>query len=123
MSFLRLPAFGRGKARQDRLASFDDVARPTLSLHVPTFGGIIMKPLLSPIDGANQESTILAGQAEIQLATEHGVLCSGISIWLEGRWTDVEGKKDKGSSVCFEQRAVVDCPDSGRIWLQPGRQR
>lgn len=123
MSFLRFPSFGRGKGRDDTTPNDVLDARPTLRLHVPTFGGIVMKPLLNLVDGAAHEPTILAGQAEIELASEHDVMCSGISVWLEARWTDVEGLKDKGSSVCFEQRADVDCPDSGEIRLRPGRQR
>lgn len=123
MSFFRLPSFIKGKASNAIGSDVIHSTRPTLSLHVPTFGGIMMKPLLDPSDGAVNEPTILAGQVEIHQPGERGVMCSGISIWIEGRWTDMEGQKDKGTSVCYEQQAKVDCPNQGQIWLKPGRQR
>lgn len=123
MSFLRLPSFGRGKARSDTAPSVADNTRPTLSLHVPAFGGVMMKPLSDPSGSTFNEPTVLAGQLEVHLPTEHGMMCRGLSAWIEGRWTDVEGKKDKGSTVCYEQKAVIDCSDQEPLWLEPGRQR
>jgi hypothetical protein len=123
MSFFRLPSFISGKSRVATAVDVAGDAGPTLSLHVPTFGGLVMKPLLDLTDGAFHEPTILAGQVEIHQPEERGLMCNGISVWIEARWTDIEGQKEKGSSVCFEQKAKVDCTDQGPIWLQPGRQR
>jgi hypothetical protein len=123
MSFFRLPSFISGKSRDDTATGTGDTAGPTLSLHVPSFGGVMMKPLLDPSAGAVNTPTILAGQVEIYQPAERGLMCKGISVWIEGRWTDVEGGKDKGTSICYRQEAEVDCPEEGQMWLQPGRQR
>ena len=123
MSFFRLPSFISGKARDVTTTDISDETRATLSLHVPTFGGVMMKPLLDPSTGAINTPTILAGQVEINQPAESGLLCKGISVWIEARWTDVEGGKDKGISVCFKQEAEIDCPEGDQLWLQPGRQR
>jgi hypothetical protein len=72
----------------------------------------MMKPLLDPSTGAVNTPT-----------AERGLMCKGISVWIEGRWTDVEGGKDKGTSICYRQEAEVDYPEGEHIWLQPGRQR
>lgn len=82
-----------------------------------------MKPLSDPSGSTVNEPTILAGQVEIYLPTDHGFICKGLSVWIEARWIDVEGKKDKGRTVCWEQKAVIDCSDHEPFWLEPGRQR
>lgn len=120
MSFFRFSHSSGSKSRDVKAA---DNGRPTLKLHVPAFGGIVMKPILVTPEGPVADPTVLAGQLEIHVPGKNGIMCSGLSVWLEGRWTDVEGKKDKGTSVCFEQKAAVDCPDQGRIRLRPGSQR
>jgi hypothetical protein len=83
----------------------------------------MMKPLSDPSIGAVNTPTILAGQVELHQPAAIGLMCSGISVWFEGRWTDVEAGKDKGTSICYRQEAEVDCPEGGQVWLQPGRQR
>jgi hypothetical protein len=123
MSFFRLPSFISAKARDNNASNAYDDTKPTLSLHVPTFGGVMMKPLLDPSTGAVNTPTILAGQVEINQPAERGLMCKGISVWIEGRWTDVEGGKDKGTSICYRQEAEVDCPEGEQVWLKPGRQR
>jgi hypothetical protein len=123
MSFFRLPSFISGKAREDTPPDVTGGVGPILSLHVPTFGGLMMKPLLDPSNGTVNTPTILAGQVEIHQPSERGVLCSGLSVWIEGRWTDMEGGKDKGTSICFRQEAELDHPEAGQLWLRPGRQR
>jgi len=82
-----------------------------------------MKPLLHLEDGGVNDPTILAGQVEINQPAEHGIMCNGMSVWIEGRWTDVEGEKDKGTTICFRQEAEVSGIGQGPTWLQPGRQR
>jgi len=140
MSFFRLPAFISGKVRAESTSDAAGDAGPTISLHVPTFGGVMMQPLLDPADGSTSNPTILAGQVEIHQPGERGLMCSGIRVWLEARWTDVEeekikgttigyrwtsvgGEKIKGTTVCYEQEAEVECPDGGQIWLPLGRHR
>jgi hypothetical protein len=122
MTFFRLPSFISGKSRDDTATGTGDTG-PTLSLHVPSFGGVMMKPLLDPSTGVVNTPTILAGQVEIYQPAERGLMCKRISVWIEGRWTDVEGGKDKGTSICYRQEAEVDCPEGEQVWLQPGRQR
>lgn len=122
MSSSRFFPFKRGKPSNDVTPSALDDAKPTLNLHVPAFGGVVMKPV-SDLGGRN-DPTILAGQVEIHLPTRQGLMCRDLLIWIEGRWTDVEGKKDKGTTVCFEQKAEIDLPENREhVWLRPGRQR
>lgn len=108
--------FNRG-TRRNRIES--DVVRPTLSLHVPAFGGIVMKPI------SLQEDTFLTGQLEVEMPTvyQDGLDCEGLSVWLEGRWTDLEDDREKGTTVCFQQIAVVDVAQDQSLRLWPGTQR
>jgi len=85
---------------------------------------MIMKPV-SSLPGSITEDTVLAGQIEVDLSGVHkfGMVCGGLSVWLEGRWTDLEGSREKGTIVCYKQRAVVETGREKEIWLQPGTQR
>lgn len=82
-----------------------------------------MKSLLNPSTGAINTPTILAGEVEIHQGAEFGLMCSALLVWIEGRWTDVEGGKDKGTSICYRLKAEVECFEGARLWLQPGKQR
>lgn len=124
MSFLKISPFNRGKARETPLHSTDLASQPTLSLHVPAFGGMVMKPV-SLLPGAVNDDTVLTGQLEVDLPAsyEDGMLCGGVSVWIEKRWTDLEGQREKGNIVCYNQQAVVESGSGQGIWLRPGTQR
>jgi hypothetical protein len=86
---------------------------------------MVMNPI-SPFEaGSVEEHTNLTGQIEVDLPAAHnqGMNCGRLSVWLEGRWTDLEGDKQKGSIVCFERKGEVEVDQVQGLCLQPGTQR
>lgn len=84
-----------------------------------------MNPVVLGPEGFVSEDTIYTGELQVNVPTTNalGMMCSGLSVRLEARWTDLEREKDKGTTIIHECEAFFDSEFGTETWLPPGLRR
>lgn len=131
MSFVRLlsPARASSRPQSPASSSSNQIFKPTLSLHVPGYGGIfatLQEPNALDLSASLEPVYDLDVRGELEIRMPHGsgrMRCKSIRVGLRSELKiDIKGKK-KEEHELLDRRVEIIGGSSEGVWLEEGAQR